>query len=486
MTGNRVDFQGQTKRRIARRKLTRISFHGAAEGVTGSCFLVETSDKRILVDCGMFQGGHELEEENHEPFGFTPSEVDYVLLTHAHLDHCGRLPLLVAQGFSGEIITTPASREWARLVMLDAAYLNEEEAARRQRWGKRHGDRGEPPLYTTADALNTLDCFGRKSNYDRPFNLTEDVRVTFIDAGHILGSASILLEINDEGKTIRLMFSGDLGNSGRPVLRDPTPPPEVDYVIMETTYGDRMHPPLPDSIENLYTIIEETFARGGNVFIPTFALERSQEVLYFLHEGIETGRLPGSLQVFLDSPMAISATEIFRRHPECFDEESAERLRKGWKLFDLPGLHFTRSPESSMAINNVVSGAVVLAGSGMCTGGRIRHHLKHNLWREQCSIIFVGFAAPHTLGRRIIEGAERVKIFGEEIQVRAQIHTLNGFSAHADHDHLLAWHRHTGKPKTTFLVHGDPEHGIIGIRDALQAQGHHVVVPHLHQAIELN
>ncbi|MGW8247110.1 MAG: MBL fold metallo-hydrolase [Acidiferrobacterales bacterium] len=466
--------------------MTRISFHGAAEGVTGSCFLVETNDLRILVDCGMFQGGHELEEENHEPFGFVPSEIDFVLLTHAHLDHCGRLPLLVAQGFEGEIITTSASREWARLVMLDAAYLNEEEAERRARWGKRHGNKVEPPLYTTADALNTLDCFGRTAKYDRPISLTEHVRATYVDAGHILGSASILLEIEEKDKTLRLMFSGDLGNSGRPVLRDPTPPPEVDYVVMETTYGDRDHPPLEESVENLYRIIEETFARGGNVFIPTFALERSQEVLYFLHEGIESGRLPGSLQVFLDSPMAISATEIFRRHPECFDHETADRLSHGWKLLDLPGLHFTRTPESSMAINNIVSGAVVLAGSGMCTGGRIRHHLKHNLWREQCSIIFVGFAAPHTLGRRIIEGAERVRIFGEEIQVRAQIHTLNGFSAHADHDRLLAWHRHTGKPRTTFLVHGDPERGMAGIRDALKKQGHHVVVPHMHQAVELD
>jgi len=434
----------------------------------------------------MFQGGHEIEEENHQPFGFSPAEIDYVFLTHAHLDHCGRLPLLVAQGFRGEIITTSASREWARLVMLDAAYLNEEEAARRERWGRRHGNTIEPPLYTTVDALNTLDCFGRAARYDKAFSLTDNIRVTFIDAGHILGSASILLEVDENGKTLRLMFSGDLGNSGRPVLRDPTPPPEVDYVVMETTYGDRDHPPLQESVDRLYSIIEETFARGGNVFIPTFALERSQEVLYFLHEGIETGRLPGSLQVFLDSPMAISATEIFRRHPECFDHETANRLSHGWKLLDLPGLHFTRTPESSMAINNIVSGAVVLAGSGMCTGGRIRHHLKHNLWREQCSIIFVGFAAPHTLGRRIIEGAERVRIFGEDIQVRAKVHTLNGFSAHADHDRLLAWHQHTGKPKTTFLVHGDPDRGMAGIRDALGQQGYHVVVPHMDQVVELD
>ena len=426
----------------------------------------------------MFQGGHELEEENHEPFGFVPSEIDFVLLTHAHLDHCGRLPLLIAQGFNGEIITTAASREWARLVMLDAAYLNEEEAARRERWSKRHGNNIEPPLYTTADALNTLDCFGRTAKYDEAFSLTENIRATYIDAGHILGSASILLEILDDGKPLRMMFSGDLGNSGRPVLRDPTPPPEVDYVVMETTYGDRDHPPLEESVDRLYQIVEETFARGGNVFIPTFALERAQEVLYFLHQGIETKRLANSLQVFLDSPMAISATEIFRRHPECYDQEAADQFNQGRKLFDLPGLHFTRSPESSMAINNIVSGAVVLAGSGMCTGGRIRHHMKHNLWREQG-------AAPHTLGRRIIEGAERVRIFGEEIQVRAQIHTLNGFSAHADHDRLLAWHRHTGNPRTTFLVHGDPDRGMAGIRDALQKQGHRVVIPHLHQVVEL-
>lgn len=466
--------------------MAKISFHGATEGVTGSCFLVETGGSRILVDCGLFQGGRELEEENREPFGFEPSKVDYVLLTHAHLDHCGRLPLLVKEGFTGEIVTTSASREWARLVMLDAAYLHEEEAARRERYGKRHGKTPEPPLYTTEDALNTLDCYGRTSKYDEPFFLTENVRVTFFDAGHILGSASILLEINEGNKSIRLLFSGDLGNSGRPLLRDPTPPPEVDYVVMETTYGDRLHPPLDKSVEELYQVVADTFERGGNVYIPTFALERAQEVLYFLREGIESGRLPKSMQVFLDSPMAISATEIFRRHSECYDSETEALLKRGHRPFDLPGLHFTRTPESSMALNNVVSGAVVLAGSGMCTGGRIRHHLKHNLWREQCSIIFVGFAAPHTLARRIIEGAHSVHIFGEEIHIKAQIHTLNGFSAHADRDELLKWHRHTGHPRTTFLVHGDPDHGIPGIKNALATNGYNVVVPHMNQEIELD
>jgi len=466
--------------------MTTISFHGAAEGVTGSCFLVHAGDKRILVDCGMFQGGRELEEENREPFGFHPAEIDFVLLTHAHLDHCGRLPLLFAKGFSGEIITTAASREWAKLVMLDAAHLHEEEAERRERYRKRHDRHAEPPLYTTMDALNTLDCFGRVARYNEQLTLTDGIRATFIDAGHILGSASVLLEIEDQGKKLRVLFSGDLGNSGRPLLRDPTPPPEVDYVIMETTYGDRVHPPLQESIDHLYRIIDETFARGGNVFIPTFALERAQEILYFLREGAETGRLNKSLQVFLDSPMAISATQIFRRHPECYDNETAALLSRGQGPFELPGLHFTHTPESSMAINNIVSGAVVLAGSGMCTGGRIRHHLKHNLWREQCSIVFVGFAAPHTLARRIIEGADTVRIFGEDIRVHAAIHTLNGFSAHADHDRLLAWHRHTGKPRNTFLVHGDPDRGIPGIRDSLVNKGYTVTVPQMHQAFKLD
>ena len=466
----------------------KISFHGADQGVTGSCHLVNCGGKQVLIDCGLYQGGRELAEENHEPLGFDPAAVDYLLLTHAHLDHCGRIPLLVKQGFQGEIITTSASRELAKLVMLDAAHLQEEEAEWQSRKVARHGHKNNhkpeeiAPLYTMLDALNSLDYFGRKAEYGKPLTLDGGIRATFLDAGHILGSASILLELEEGGQKRSVLFSGDLGYSGRAILRDPTSPPHADVVVMETTYGDRLHKQLQPSIEELYEAVTDTFRRGGNVIIPSFALERSQEILYYLREGVEAGHLPASMQVFLDSPMAISATEIFRRHPECYDEETCEVFRNGQDPFGLPGLHFSRQAADSMALNRIGGGAVIIAGSGMCTGGRVRHHLKHSLWKENCSVVFVGFAAKGTLARTIIDGAKRVHIFGEEIQVRARIHTIGGFSAHADQAELLAWHRQAGNPARTFLVHGEEE--------AMQSfakllHDTKVVMPELHAVFDL-
>ena len=434
----------------------RISFHGADRSVTGSCHLVECAGKQVMIDCGLYQGGRELDEENAEPFGFDPASVDYVLLTHAHLDHCGRLPLLAKRGFRGEIITTAATRELARVVMLDSAHLQEEDAEFRARKAARHGRDLPLPLYTRLDALNALEYFGRSAAYGQVIELSQGLRATFLDAGHILGSASIHLELDDGGRQYGIAFSGDLGNSGRPLLRDPVPPPRVDAVVMETTYGDRLHKPLAPSVEEFYNTIADTFRRGGNVIIPTFALERAQELLYFLREGMELGRLPCSTQVFLDSPMAISATQIFERHPECYDSATTELFRKGKDPFNLPGLHFTRETADSIALNRINGGAVILAGSGMASGGRVRHHLRQNLWRQNSSVIFVGFAAKGTLARCIIDGAKSVHLFGDEIPVRASIHTINGFSAHADRDELLAWHGKVGAP-LTFLVHGEEE-----------------------------
>lgn len=435
----------------------KISFHGADQGVTGSCHLLECAGKRVLVDCGLHQGEHELNEDNDAPFGFDAAAIDYVLLTHAHLDHCGRLPLLFKRGFRGEIITTAATRELARVVLLDAAHLQEEEASWQTRQtARRGGVEVVQPLYTTLDALNTMDCFGRTADYNKPIEIAAEMRATFLDAGHILGSASIYLQLQEAGRSRTVAFSGDLGNSGRPLLRDPVPPPKADVVVMETTYGDRLHKPLPPSVEELYRVIEDTFNNGGNVIIPTFALERAQELLYYLHDAVESGRLSKSMQVFLDSPMAISATEIFRRHPECFDAEAFAKFGQGRDPFMLPGLHFTRESADSIKLNLINGGAVILAGSGMATGGRIRHHLQHNLWRRNCSVIFVGFAAKGTLARQIVDGAKTVHLFGEEIPVRAHIHTINGFSAHADRDELLAWHQRVGAART-FLVHGEEE-----------------------------
>lgn len=431
----------------------KISFHGADREVTGSCHLLEAAGKRILIDCGLYQGGRELEEENSESFGFDPQSIDLLLLTHAHLDHCGRIPLLVKRGFTGEIISTAATRELSRVVLLDAAHLQEEEAERHARHASRHGAKPIEALYNTLDALNSLEYFGRTANYGEQIELAPELTATFYDIGHILGSACIRIE--HTGATTRsVIFSGDIGNSGRAILRDPQIPPTADAVVMETTYGDRMHKELEPSVDELYTVINETLTRGGNVIIPTFALERAQELLYYLREGIDNARLPHNLPVFLDSPMAISATEIFRRHPECYDQEACELFEEGKDPFALPSLRFTRQTADSMALNRLVGGAVIMAGSGMCTGGRVRHHLRHNLWRKDSSIIFVGYAAPGTLARIIIDGAKKVKLFGEEIPVHARLHTINGFSAHADLAELLAWHSSL-KPPKTILVHGD-------------------------------
>ncbi len=466
----------------------KISFHGADCGVTGSCHLVSCGDKQVLIDCGLYQGGRELAKENQEPFGFDPSEIDYLILTHAHLDHCGRIPLLVKQGFTGEIITTSASRELAKLVLLDSAHLQESEVKRYARKLDRLGQKAKKrelkkghnkqALYTVLDTLNSLDYFGRTAEYDQPIKLDEGIQVTFFDAGHILGSAFILIELKEQEEKRRLVFSGDLGNNDRAILRDPTPPPQADVVVMETTYGDRAHKNLQPSIEELFQAITNTFHRGGNVIIPSFALERTQEILYYLREGIKSGELPASMQVFLDSPMAISATEIFSHHPECYDDETYNLFHHGQDPFDFPGLHFIRDTADSIALNNIRGGAVIIAGSGMCTGGRVRHHLKHNLWRKDSSIVFVGFAARGTLARHIVDGAKHVHIFGEDIQVCANIHTIGGFSAHADQAELLAWHHEVGRQARTFLVHGEEE-----VMEAFaQTLGDtEVIIPRLHE-----
>ena len=432
----------------------RLSFHGADRDVTGSCHLVECAGRRFLVDCGLYQGSRELAEENADDFGFDPASIDFVLLTHAHLDHCGRLPLLLKRGFRGEIVATSATCELARLVMLDAGHLQEEEASNSHR--TRHGadHKAAEPLYTVADTERCLESFKRSARYGEPIALAGGIRASFVDAGHILGSASILLELTEAGRMVRLLFSGDLGNGTDPLLLTPPPPPPADVVVIETTYGDRLHKPMDASIDDLYGFIADTLGRGGNVIIPTFALERAQELLFLLNQGIEKSRLMPSMQVFLDSPMAISATEIFARHLDDLRPEAAELFRGGRDPLALPGLHFTRQRAESVALNNVHGGAIIMAGSGMATGGRVRHHLRHNISREECSVIFVGFAAKGTLARQIIDGQNPVRILGEDVPVRARIHMLNGFSAHADEAGLLKWHGHTGAART-FLTHGE-------------------------------
>lgn len=458
----------------------KLSFHGAAHEVTGSCHLVECAGRKILVDCGMFQGSQELHDDNAAPFGFDAAAIDAVLLTHAHLDHCGRLPLLAKRGFTGEVVATAATRDLARLVMLDSAHLHEEEARRQQRHGHRGGH--HEALYDSMDALDAVDRFGRTATYLKPIELFPGITATFFNAGHILGSASIRLELTENGRTRKVLFSGDIGPNERPLLPGPQVPDDADVVVMETTYGDRDHRPLDPSVDEFLAAIRGAHRRGGNVIIPTFALERAQELLWFLREGMADGKLPETLQVFLDSPMAISATRVFGRHPEAMRPELAEMIRSGRDPFRLPELHFTREAHESMALNRIRSGAIIIAGSGMCTGGRVRHHLRHNLSHSDCSVIFVGFAADGTLARIIIDGAREVKLFGEQVPVNAQIHTINGFSAHAGASDLRAWHQRTGKPELTFLVHGE-QRGAEAFAKAIAPAP--AKMPKLHQSFEI-
>ncbi len=461
----------------------KLSFHGADRSVTGSCHMVECSGKTMLIDCGLDQGDPQSDEVNAADFGFDPASVDFLLLTHAHLDHCGRIPLLVKRGFKGEIIATPATRELARLVLLDSAHQQEEEAKSRARRAELLGERGaaKEPLYGLLDALAAFDRFGRNADYDQPIDLANGVRATFVNAGHILGSASIVLDLAEDDRRRRVAFSGDLGPTGRPLLRDAEPPSDVDVVVMETTYGDRLHRPLDQTVTEFNEAVSDCFQSGGNVVIPTFALERAQEVLYYLREGVDQRKIAAAIQVFLDSPMAISATEVFKRHPEACAPQLAERLRRGDDPFQLPGLHLTRETADLIAINKVTGGAVILAGSGMCAGGRVLHHLRHNLGRPASAIVFVGYAAEGTLARRIIDGASQVAIGDDRIRVRARIYTINGFSAHADQAGLIAWRAKTNA-KRTFLTHGEE-----GVMRAFAAKldGPPVEMPALGQSYEL-
>ncbi len=433
----------------------RLTFHGAAKTVTGSCILLQIDKLRILIDCGLWQGHEEIESRNWLPFGFPPSKIDYVILTHAHLDHCGLIPRLVREGFSGEILCTEPTRDLARLILTDSAQLQEEEAAVLTKKERRRGGSPIRPLYEIEDVLHSLDRFADPIPLNKTVDIAPGVRLQLRDAGHILGAAFVQLRISEKRKRPkRLLFSGDLGNTDKLLTPDPAEPQPADIAIIESTYGDRQHRSMRDSITELKQAILLTFARGGNVLIPSFALERSQELLAVLFQLYKRKELPGA-QIFLDSPLAQIATKAFRRYSEYLKPDEAQALAHSPHAFDFPALRFARTPDESRAINAIASHAIIIAGSGMCTGGRIVHHLKHQLWRPECSVVFVGFQADGTLGRRLIEGARTVRIFGEEIAVRAQIWTINGFSAHADQPGLLRFLTQAQKPDHIFLVHGE-------------------------------
>ncbi len=437
----------------------KIQFCGASNTVTGSCHLITTEKHKILLDCGQFQGGKAMEALNHDEFPFDPTEIEFLLLSHAHIDHCGRIPLLVKRGFKGKIYCTDATADLLTVMLKDSAHIHEQDS---QWQSKKNARTGKPPvetLYTMDDAEAALKLV-TPVLYDQLIELNDQMKMVFNDAGHILGSAITELWITEGDDTSKIVFSGDLGVMDRPILRDPTIIKKADYVIMETTYGNRLHTANATSIDQLLQIVVETIKRGGNVVIPSFAVGRTQELIFEFNKIFESDPkfqdVLGSVKVYIDSPMATTATEVFRKNASVFDKETKEYILKGDNPLDFPNLEFTRTTAQSQAINIDKVPKIIISASGMCEAGRIRHHLKHNLWDSRNSIVFVGYQAEGTLGRLLVEGAKSITLFGEEILVKAQIHNLEGFSGHADRDGLYSWLSGFEKePKHIFLVHGE-------------------------------
>ena len=434
----------------------KLSFFGAAQNVTGSQYLIETNKVRLLVDCGLYQE-RELKGRNWSPFFIPPKSLDAVLLTHAHLDHNGLLPRLVREGFNHPIYCTAATAEITQIMLLDSGKLQEEDAEFKKLRHEREGRRGtypEIPLYTRDDAEAVFPLFS-SIRYGETVKIGEGIEATFYDAGHVLGSSMVKLKIGQSGEERTILFSGDIGRWNKPILHDPTLFDEADYVIVESTYGDRLLESSEDAANQLAEVINSTVKRGGNIVIPSFALERSQEILYYLNTFLLEGRIP-HLMVFVDSPMAVSITEVFQNHPELFDVEMNQLLRQRKSPFDFPGLDLVRTVDESKAINHIVGSSIIIAGSGMCTGGRIKYHLVNNISREESAILFVGYQAVGTLGRNIIDGAKEVRILGQYCPVRARIVQLNGFSAHADRSQLAGWLSSLRKPpRRVFVTHGE-------------------------------
>ncbi|MGA2173208.1 MAG: MBL fold metallo-hydrolase [Sedimentisphaerales bacterium] len=465
----------------------RLRFLGAAQNVTGSRHLLETNGTRLLVDCGLYQERQFL-ARNWEPFVVPPESINAVLLTHAHLDHCGLLPKLVRDGFKGKIYCTQATAEIARVILLDSAKLQEEDIehkrARHQREG-RTGPYPEVPLYTMKDAEASFRHFS-PVEYGQPLKIADGVQATFCDAGHVLGSSMIKVEVRLNGEQRTVLFSGDIGRPGRPILPDPSIPQGVDYLIIESTYGDRVHCETGDTKKQIADVINSTQKRGGNIVVPSFALERSQEILFYLNELLRENAIP-HLMVFLDSPMAAQITEIFKRHQELFDEEAKQLVRENHSPFELPGLKITTTGEESKAINHISGTVIIIAGSGMCTGGRIKHHLANNISRKESTIMFVGYQAVGTLGRQLVDGAKQVRILGQKYKVKAKVVQINGFSAHADKTEMLAWlEKFKTPPRQIFLVHGEPESEQAFSDFLTEKTGWKVTVPEYNEQIVLD
>jgi metallo-beta-lactamase family protein len=464
----------------------KLQFLGAARQVTGSRYYVEADGARILVDCGMYQE-REFLARNWEPSSIPPKKIDAILLTHAHLDHCGLTPKLVGEGFRGPIISTEASADLAELVLHDSAEIQAEDAAYKKRRHKREGRKGKhpvKPLYTTQDVSRTLRLL-EPVPYEQPVEIRRGISAVFHDAGHILGSAMIELNLRTGGRSRRLIFSGDVGQWGKPIVRDPTAVAEADLIVMESTYGDRDHED-PGNVESqLAAVINRTVELGGNVVIPVFAIERAQELVYHLSRLLSAGKIP-ELAVFLDSPMAADVTAIFRRHRECFDLEAWQLIASGDSPLSFPGLTMTRSVDESKAINDHPRPAVIMSTSGMCTAGRIKFHLRQNITRPQSTILFVGYQARGTLGRRILEGQPEVRIHGRPYPVKASVEQIQGFSGHADRSALMRWLGYfQTPPERLFLTHGDEDEALSLAEHVREELGWEVGVPEYREVIKL-
>jgi metallo-beta-lactamase family protein len=460
-----------------------LTFLGAARGVTGSCYLLEGGGARLLVDCGLFQE-RKFQERNWNPFPVEPSSLSAVLLTHAHLDHCGLLPKLVRDGFRGRIFCTAATAEISRYVLLDSARLQEEDAAfkrlRHEREG-RQGPRPVQPLYTEDDAQRTLPLFSAV-DFDQSVQPAPGLKAVFLEAGHILGSASVRVELDG----VAVLFSGDVGRWERPIIRDPASFQPADYLLVESTYGGSLHENTAGIEQSLAEAVLSTRRAGGNLLVPSFALERTQELLYYLNRLQSSGRIP-HVPVFVDSPMAVEVTEVFLRHPELFDEEMRRLMLTGSSPFSFPGLTMVRSVEKSKTLNHLRGTAVIIAGSGMCTGGRIKHHLSANIERRESAVLFVGYQAEGTLGREILDGARAVRIHGQMRRVRARIRRISGFSAHADRAELERWLAPQRRPpKRLFVTHGEPR-AAEALAASLRARaGWQPTIPEYGERVQLN
>jgi len=465
----------------------KIQFLGACQQVTGSCTYIEVDNLRLLVDCGMFQERDHL-NKNWDPFPIPPSSIDYILLTHVHLDHAGLIPRMVHAGFKAKILMTPPSGDLLPVVFLDSAKIQEEDAKYKKKRHKKEGRKGPfpvIPLYTMEDAEESLQLI-EEVPYKQTTQLDQNVSVVFHDAGHILGSAMVELLVQSKHKIIRMVFSGDIGQRDKPLIKDPTVFDSADYVIMESTYGNRDHEDLGDVDIQLEKIILSTVKSGGNIVIPTFAIERAQELLYHLSRLVRSDRIP-YLMMFLDSPMALDVTEVFLQNKTQLDDETLKLFKDGQSPFRFPGLKFVRSTQESKAINHIRGSCVIMAGSGMCTGGRVKHHLVNNISHSGSTILFVGYQARGTLGRLIVDGKEEVRIHGKTYKVRAKIAEIHGFSAHADRSGLREWLDDlSSPPKKIFLVHGEKE-AAKSLRDIItETKGWDVDIPEYKRTFQIN